>query len=85
MLAIAAISSLREECRRQVIDAKILPYIVSAMSHKSTGVRAAACQCTRSLSRSVKNLRTNLVDARIAVPLFEVKTIKLVGNINDML
>ncbi|KAK9717138.1 hypothetical protein K7432_006413 [Basidiobolus ranarum] len=72
LLAIAAISSLKEECRVQVIEAKALPHIVTAMSHRNVGVRAAACQCTRSLSRSVKNLRTSLVDAGIALPLFQL-------------
>ena len=50
----------------------MLSHIVSAMSHPSVGVRAAACQCARSLSRSVKNLRTSLVDAGIENPLFQV-------------
>ncbi|KAI1297410.1 hypothetical protein EDD11_007140 [Mortierella claussenii] len=72
LLALAAISQMKEDCRRQVIEAKVLPYIVSAMSHPSVGVRAAACQCTRSLSRSMKNLRTSLVDAGIEVPLFQL-------------
>jgi hypothetical protein len=63
---------MKEDCREKVIEAKVLPHIVRAMSHPSVGVRAAACQCTRSLSRSVKNLRTDLVDAGIETPLFEV-------------
>ncbi|KAF9939717.1 hypothetical protein BGZ67_009070 [Mortierella alpina] len=72
LLALAAISQIKEDCRKQVIDAKVLPHIVAAMSHPSVGVRAAACQCTRSLSRSVKNLRTSLVDAGIETPLFQL-------------
>ncbi|KAK3840142.1 MAG: armadillo-type protein [Linnemannia elongata] len=72
LLALAAISQLKEDCRKQVIEAKVLSHIVSAMSHPSVGVRAAACQCTRSLSRSVKNLRTSLVDAGIENPLFQL-------------
>ncbi|KAJ3413330.1 Armadillo repeat-containing protein 8 [Chytridiales sp. JEL 0842] len=69
LLAVAAVSSLKEDCRKQVIDTKILRHIVEAMSCPLTPLRAAACQCTRSLSRSVKNLRTSLVDAGIAAPL----------------
>ncbi|KAG0358941.1 hypothetical protein BGZ54_010209 [Gamsiella multidivaricata] len=72
LFALAAISQMKEDCRKQVIEAKVLPYIVTAMSHPSVGVRAAACQCTRSLSRSVKNLRTSLVDAGIETPLFQL-------------
>ncbi|KAF8976141.1 hypothetical protein BGZ46_008499, partial [Entomortierella lignicola] len=72
LLALAAISQMKEDCRSQVIEAKVLPHIVIAMSHPSVGVRAAACQCTRSLSRSVKNLRTSLVDAGIETPLFQL-------------
>ena len=72
LLAIAAVSSLTEECRRQVIDLRLLPAIMSGLQHKSVAIRVAACKCTRSLSRSVKNLRTNLMDAGIAQPLFDL-------------
>ncbi|KAI8822623.1 armadillo-type protein [Fimicolochytrium jonesii] len=70
--AIAAVCSLKEECRKQVIDAKLLPHIVKAMSHPNHRVRCAACDCTRSLSRSVKNLRTSLVDAGVGLPIFKL-------------
>lgn len=69
LLAFAVIASYKEECRRMVIDAKVLPSVLSAMESKSVQVRSAACQCTRSLSRSVKNLRTFLVDAGLVTPL----------------
>lgn len=71
-MALAAVCSLREDSRKQVIDAKLLPQIVTSMGDPISGIRAAACQCTRSLSRSVKNLRTCLVDAGIAEPLFKL-------------
>ncbi|KAG9289034.1 hypothetical protein G9A89_015583 [Geosiphon pyriformis] len=72
LTAIAAMSSLFDKGRKLVVEAKIIPHIVTAMSHKSYGVRAAACQCTKSLSRSVNILRTSLVDAGIATPLFKL-------------
>ncbi|CAG8514189.1 3858_t:CDS:10 [Funneliformis caledonium] len=72
LMALAAISSLTDDGRKLVVEAKIIPHIVAAMSHRSYGIRAAACQCTRSLSRSINILRTSLVDAGIATPLFKL-------------
>lgn len=72
LLAVAAVSSLTEECRKQVIDLKLLPVIMTSLEHQSLHIRAAACKCARSLSRSVKNLRTSLMDAGIAHPLFNL-------------
>ena len=72
-MALAAISSLTDDGRKLVVEAKIIEHIVAAMSHRSYVFRAAACQCTRSLSRSINILRTSLVDAGIATPLFKVR------------
>jgi hypothetical protein len=72
LLALAVVASYKEECRRLVIDAKVLSSILTSMESSNVGVRSAACQCTRSLSRSVKNLRTSLVDAGMASPLLRL-------------
>ncbi|ORZ19004.1 armadillo-type protein [Absidia repens] len=72
LIALAAATLLKEECRAQAIDNKILPHIVTALQSKYLNVRLAACQCAKSLSRSVSNLRTNLVDAGIAPPLIKL-------------
>lgn len=74
LLALAAISTYREECRRAVIEAGVLSNVVRAMNVNATDgrVRSAACQLARSLSRSVKSLRTTLVDAGIAAPLLKL-------------
>jgi len=72
LLAMAAICLQKEECRKQVVDAKVLPHVILALSHVDPGVRTAACQLSRSLSRSVKALRTALVDAGIATSLFRL-------------
>jgi hypothetical protein len=72
LLALATVSSLKEEPRKQIIDARLLPRIVGLLAHPDPRIQAAACQCTMSLSRSVKNLRTSLVDAGVAGPLFKL-------------
>lgn len=72
LLALAAICSKREENRKQVVDAQLVPKLVLSLEHSEVNVRAAACQLARSLSRSVKNLRSSLVDAGAAKPLFKL-------------
>ncbi|KAI3433416.1 hypothetical protein D9Q98_003231 [Chlorella vulgaris] len=66
---LAALCSKREEQRRQVVDARVLPVVVAALSHQSLPMRAAACMCMRSLSRSTKLLRGHLGDVQLAAPL----------------
>ncbi|KAJ3387645.1 Armadillo repeat-containing protein 8 [Lobulomyces angularis] len=70
--AIASVCSLSESCRKQVIDLKLLEKIVISMQNPKKNIRAASCQCTRSLSRSVKNLRTSLVENDISSNLFHL-------------
>eukprot|EP01135_Chromosphaera_perkinsii_P005385 Nk52_evm66s343 gene=Nk52_evmTU66s343 len=72
LLALSSLCLKREESRKLVIEAKILPHVIASLEHPDVNVREAACQCTRSLSRSVKNLRTSLVDAGAALPLFQL-------------
>lgn len=55
-----------------MIDEKLLPYIVAGLSIHNGPIRSAACKCIKSLSRSVKNLRTSLTDAGIAKPLYKL-------------
>jgi hypothetical protein len=72
LIALAAATLLKEECRTQAIDCKILPHVITGLNSKYPNVRLAACQCAKSLSRSVSHLRTSLVDAGIAPPLIKV-------------
>ncbi|KAG4098642.1 ARM repeat-containing protein [Neocallimastix lanati (nom. inval.)] len=72
LFAIASICAYEEEYRKQVIEAKLLPIIVQSMSHPNFGIRMAACHCTKSLSRSVKTLRTSLVDSGVINPLLKL-------------
>ncbi len=72
LLATSALSTTSEECRKCVVESKIMPVLVEALSSESTAVKIAACQCARGLSRSVKNLRTHLFDAGISKPLLKL-------------
>lgn len=70
--AIAVLCSSREDSRKQVVDAKIIPQIISSLNSSNYAIRAAACNCTKSLSRSIKQLRTSLFDCTIATPLLKL-------------
>ncbi|EGC37648.1 hypothetical protein DICPUDRAFT_149720 [Dictyostelium purpureum] len=72
LTAIAVLCSQREDSRKQVVDAKIIPQIISSLNSSNYAIRAAACNCTKSLSRSIKQLRTSLFDCTIATPLLKL-------------
>jgi hypothetical protein len=61
-----------ESPKSQIADAGMLQITKKALSHPSYGVRAAACQVTRALSRSTAILRTTLVDSGIADRILEL-------------
>jgi hypothetical protein len=73
LIALAAATLLKEECRTKAIEQKVLPHIISGLASKQSNVRLAACQAAKSLSRSISHLRTSLVDAGVATPLISVK------------
>ena len=72
LIVASALSSTNEENRKIIVDSKLLTLIVDSMSSLNVNLRISACQCARNLSRSVKNLRTNLFDAGIAKPLLKL-------------
>lgn len=72
LIVAAALSSTNEENRKSIADSKLLGLIIYSMSSSNTNLRISACQCARNLSRSVKNLRTNLFDAGISAPLLKL-------------
>lgn len=72
LLATSALSATSEECRKSIVESNFLSILVDALGSESTAVKIAACQCARGLSRSVKNLRTNLFDAGISKPLLRL-------------
>jgi hypothetical protein len=67
---IASIGSIREECRKVIIETKgIVSNVVNCLRDDRIEIRLLACHCARVLSRSVKALRTVLIDSGIAEPL----------------
>lgn len=73
LLALAALSFNHEPTRSHIADAAppVLPLVCAALSHPSYGVRAAACQLARALSRTVSIVRTSLVDSGVAEEVIE--------------
>lgn len=67
LLALAALSGNHERARIVIAESEppTLPLLVSALNHPSYGVRAAACQLGRSLSRTVSLVRTSLLDGQV--------------------
>ncbi|WWC87229.1 uncharacterized protein L201_002117 [Kwoniella dendrophila CBS 6074] len=74
LLALASLAMQHESTRTFISDHTpgVLPYILSALSSPSYGVRAAACQLARALSRTVSIVRTNLVDSGIGLEIFRL-------------
>lgn len=85
---LASLALFKDEYRKLIIDAGVVPIVVSSMKplepipnapvsqETTTGegnpppVLIAACGVVRALSRSVSILRTSLIDAGVAMPLF---------------
>ncbi|KAI0263468.1 ARM repeat-containing protein [Gloeopeniophorella convolvens] len=73
LTTIAVLALADNDIRRDVTDAqRLLPPLASALTHWHIGVRYAACQCVRALSRSVAAMRTSLVDSGLGTALFGV-------------
>ncbi|KAJ7559874.1 hypothetical protein O6H91_04G104500 [Diphasiastrum complanatum] len=72
LLAIAELCSRLEESRRQILNLQAQRHITMALESSIAGVRIAACTCIKSISRSVKNLRTSLTEERLLRSLFKL-------------
>lgn len=73
LLALASLSFQYEPTRSAIADSptSVLSLVRSALLHPSYGVRAAACQLARALSRTVAILRTSLVDSGVGEEVIE--------------
>ena len=62
-----------DDIRSCVTDTLLLtPYIHISLTHRHIGVRYAACQCVRALSRAVSVLRTNIVDSGLGLAVYQL-------------
>ena len=73
LFALSSLCTEIEDIRRDVVaNAPLLQHVVAALSSPALGVRCAAAQCTRSLSRSINVLKTALLDTNAAPALAEL-------------
>ncbi|OBZ65761.1 Acetolactate synthase, mitochondrial [Grifola frondosa] len=73
LTAIAAIALFENDIRCEVTDSlRLIPAIQTSLSHQHVGVRYAACQCVRALSRAVAVLRTNIVDTGLGLAVYQL-------------
>ncbi|KAJ7503801.1 ARM repeat-containing protein [Mycena galericulata] len=81
LTAVAALSLFDNTIRRSVTDdLRLLPLIHAALGGRHVGVRYAACQCVRALSRAVAVLRTNIVDSGLGMAVFQIFLKKELGS-----
>ncbi|WVQ97812.1 hypothetical protein IAU59_004927 [Kwoniella sp. CBS 9459] len=79
LLALASLAMQYEPTRALIADynPSVFPHLLSALSSPSYGVRAAACQLARALSRAISILRTSLMDSGVGeeiVKLLQTET-----------
>ncbi|KIW92988.1 uncharacterized protein Z519_06837 [Cladophialophora bantiana CBS 173.52] len=85
--ALAAIAPFEEDYREQICNESVLPYIIQALepceaqvgsnqeieiAGNSASVILAACAAVRGLARSVRALRTKLIEADVAKPILKL-------------
>ena len=72
-MTIASIALFDRVIKRDLADnAQLIPLFRACLAHKSVGVRVAACQCIRALSRDAAIIRTNLTDSGAGMALYQV-------------
>eukprot|EP00762_Andalucia_godoyi_P001132 ANDGO_02086.mRNA.2 Uncharacterized protein C26H5.04 len=72
LLAIATLIPALSDTKGHLPEAKLLTRVVELLSGSNADLRRAACVFVRCMSRSVRQLRTSLVDAGVAGPLLSL-------------
>ncbi|KAF4349477.1 uncharacterized protein LOC115719633 [Cannabis sativa] len=92
LLAMADLCSKMDSCRFKFLTLKALKLVIDGLTQDSSAVRAAACICLKSVSRSIKSLCAgDFMDETIVFPLVQllqdpctsvqVAALSAVGNI----
>jgi hypothetical protein len=73
LTAIATLCLYENDVRREVTDnLRLIPIIHISLSNQHVGVRYAACQCVRALSRAVAVIRTSILDSGLGDLIFSL-------------
>ena len=74
MTALASLTLLLNPLRRALVEMQppFMSILLGSLKLSHPGARYAACQCARSLSRSIEVLRTSSVDSGLGFQLFEM-------------
>ena len=74
MICAAALTMHVEDNRTAFLSepSALLSIVTHSLTHPEAGVRYAACQCVRALSRSVSVLRTAIGDSRLPNVLLDI-------------
>ncbi|RWR77756.1 armadillo repeat-containing protein 8-like protein isoform X1 [Cinnamomum micranthum f. kanehirae] len=73
LLALAELCSKLESCRSKFLSLQALNIVLTALKHDCAEVRIAACNCIKSISRSVKNLSAGrFTSETIVAPLVQL-------------
>lgn len=72
-MTIASIALFDRVIKRDLADnIQLIPLFRACLAHKSVGVRVAASQCIRALSRDAAIIRTNLTDSGAGMALYQL-------------
>lgn len=70
--ALSLLCGESEDCRRQAVSLKLIPVLRRVLTHSAASVRATACHCVQNISRSVRILRSYLLDPPLTESLVDL-------------
>lgn len=71
LTTISAISLFDTDIRIALTESLVIPYVQQSLTSHHIGVRYAACQVVRSLSRAVSVVKTNIIDTGLGMCVYK--------------